>query len=409
MAWRNIQRNPRRSLLSATAIAVAALTMVLMFALINGLTHDMRGNIQRYMAGHVLISPVERKGQGIMSLSTWVADVETLGADIQQGLPGVILAPRIMRGGSVFLDGDTFLFPVMGMDMATDPMELGRFLLPGSVLPKAGAREALITRKLADKLRLAVGDRITFLTQTVRGSSNGMSLTVTGLVNPNLGQFAGSYLFTSFATAQDLVKNPGGADALLVLAPGGLTASEQEIQSLAEVTQAVVEARGNPDIDARRWDQTSTTFGLIGMMDIIYGFMGIFFFALASTVIVNTMLMVVLERSREIGTLAALGMEDGTIRRLFLAESGILSFMGALVGTLLGLGIALVLQQTGLDFSAAMTDINLEISGIMKPVVNPLASVGVLFGATAVSVLATFFPTKRIMKMRIVEALRGLA
>lgn len=402
MALRNVARRPRRSLLSIVAIGLAALTMTFLWSLVAGIKADMGANIQRYFTGQILIEDRGMVKEGVRPLSLALRNVETLEIGLAS-VPGVVdSSPRITSGASVFQDGDGVFFGLLGLDFASDPLKVQDFLLPGGAMPSEGERQALISNGLATNLGLKVGDTLTAVTQTLRGSSNGMTFTVTGIVRPALGAFQTPWLFTSLETAQRFVKLDEGATSLLVT-----TAPGTDVRRLAGMVEHLVVGAGHDSLTARPWFETSTTWGLMDLAGIIYGFIGLVFFALASTVIINTMLMVVLERSKEIGMLAALGMDPRDIRNLFLAESAILAGIGAVSGAALGSVICLILGYTGLDFTEAMKGVDMAVSNVFRPILEPQTPVIVAVLATGVALVFTLVPVARLKKMQIVDALRG--
>jgi putative ABC transport system permease protein len=400
MAGRNIGRRPRRSFLTALAIGLAALTMVALLALLMGMKDDMASNIRRYFTGDVLVQAKDYQRQGTKKSGQVVENAVALQSAIA-ALPGVAGAsPRIQGGASVFAGDESVIFGFFGMAFATDPARLADFLEPGGRLPVPGAREALLSHQLAARLGLKAGDSLTAITQTRRGSSNGMSFKVTGIVGPAATVLDGSWLFTDIATARRFTRFDDGATGILVsLAPGASTdAVAAEIGKLLPAGGA---------LQASPWDQNDATYQLMDIAEAAYNFIGLFFFALASTVMINTMLMVVLERSREIGTLAALGMDRSRIIRLFLAESGILCGIGAAIGCLLGSALSLLLGAVGIDFSEAMSGMNVSASPILRPKLEIWIPFLVFFLATAVSTAFTMLPVSRINRMDIVASLRG--
>ena len=135
-------------------------------------------------------------------------------------------------------------------------------------------------------------------------------------------------------------------------------------------------------------------------------FRSVFFFALASTVVITTTMMVIYERIREIGTIGALGMTGRQIVLLFLLEALVISAIGSIAGILLGTGVGLVLQQTGLDFGALLSHFELEFSTVIYPRIR-LRSLGVvLLYSVLISGLAALIPARRAAGIRPVEALR---
>ena len=122
--------------------------------------------------------------------------------------------------------------------------------------------------------------------------------------------------------------------------------------------------------------------------------------------IVNTTMMVIFERRREIGTLEAMGMHGREVVRLFFSESLILGTIGAAVGLVLGVAVAGVLGNVGIDLGSSLQGVDFELSPVLYPVLN-LRSTGVVFVlAILVSGITSYIPTRRITRIQPVAALR---
>ncbi|MFA5514470.1 MAG: FtsX-like permease family protein, partial [Sphaerochaetaceae bacterium] len=132
----------------------------------------------------------------------------------------------------------------------------------------------------------------------------------------------------------------------------------------------------------------------------------LFFFLLGSTVIVNTTVMVVYERIREIGTLRALGMHNRLLTTLFLLEGVIISSVGAFVGVVIGSGVSLLFNRIGINFTQALSGVDMNISNIIYPVLDLKTPVIVFVYAVCVSALATLIPSTKAAKIEVVEALK---
>ncbi|MBN2511018.1 MAG: FtsX-like permease family protein, partial [Spirochaetales bacterium] len=140
--------------------------------------------------------------------------------------------------------------------------------------------------------------------------------------------------------------------------------------------------------------------------DIMYTIMAFFFFALASTVIINTTMMVIFERMREIGTISAMGMKGREIVSLFFTEAFYLGLIGSAAGVLLGIGLTLLLGTTGIDYTSSMEGIEFEVSSIIYPRLDLRSTLGTFLYSLAISSLASILPTRRAAKIEPVEALR---
>jgi putative ABC transport system permease protein len=147
-------------------------------------------------------------------------------------------------------------------------------------------------------------------------------------------------------------------------------------------------------------------FNFIEIAQFIYYFIGVFFLLLGSTVIINTTMMVIYERMREIGTLAALGMHGKELTRLFFLEGVFISAIGAAVGVLIGAGITVYLGKFGLNFTDALSGIDMEISSVLYPRFNIWTTLIVYVYSVVISAAATLIPSRKASRIEPVEALR---
>jgi len=143
-------------------------------------------------------------------------------------------------------------------------------------------------------------------------------------------------------------------------------------------------------------------------VETVYLFVALFFFILGSTVIINTTMMTVFERIREIGTLGAMGMEGKSLVKLFFLEAFFLGTGGSLLGVLLGIAIVLPLSHFGIDYGEAMEGMDMGISSIIYPILNLRSTVFVFFYSLAAASLTSLIPSSKAAKIEPVEALRSV-
>jgi putative ABC transport system permease protein len=165
---------------------------------------------------------------------------------------------------------------------------------------------------------------------------------------------------------------------------------------------------GRPQLEARMWKNISQTYSFVVMADAIYFIIALMFFLLGSTVIINTMMMTIFERRKEIGTINALGMTGPEIVRLFFLEAFFIAAIGSFVGVLAGIGITYPTSIYGLNFSAAMEGVDMEVSQILKPVLNLKSTLFVFLYSTFIASIASFIPSRKSAKIKPVEALRAI-
>ena len=405
LAFRNIRRNRRRSLLSGAAIALAALAITFMFSWLSGILGDYRHNVVHYLTGHVRLRNAEyQANERLNPLHLSVAGSRELVARLEAEPLAAAVAPRIQFATAIYREEQTFGALGLGVDFPREEkfMQTAGSLSEGR-LPRMGQREALLGAGLAREVGVGVGDRITLLGKNKYLGMAGMSFTVTGLARFPVAGFDRTFLLVPLDTAQAMLKMQDEATEVLLLAR-----QEREAGELAARAGRILAEAGRSEVEVRPWDRIGMLVSLMRSIDVMYNFIALFFFILGTTVIINTTMMVIFERLREIGTVAALGMKPGEIVRLFFLEAFYISVISAFLGVLLGSAITLLLSRTGVDLSRMLQGVDFEVSAVIRPRLSIRSTVFVFLYSVAVSTLASFLPSRRAARVQPVEALRSI-
>ena len=423
IALRNVARNKRRSLLSGTAIAVATLAVVLLFSLIAGMLGDTVSIALTYESGHVRVRhPEFGRYQHLSPVHLAVADAEVVQGRLA-ALPEVAaVLPRVRFSGAIYREDQNHavygigvdfgreiavaaqrlphLAPAAGASPALDDFaRLWRLDLFGGVLPDPAARELVMAKTLADELGVTVGDKLTILTRTAVMSTQAWTFRISGLVAFPVGGLSRVVLLPIGVAQRFLQLDASGAVTDLLL----YAADDDRVPELAAAVRNAVGDR----LEVRSWTEENAMYRLFQLATRIYDIVALVFFLLATTVIVNTTMMVVYERMREIGTIAALGMTGSQITRLFFLEALFIGVAAALVGVGLGVALVVPLSQVGIDYTEAMEGVELNMSNIIYPQLNVRSTVLVLCYSIAVTAAASFWPTRRAARLHPVTALRA--
>lgn len=406
MAWRNVMRNKRRSFLAALAITLAAMSILMLFSLLAGLAEEMSENLQRYYFGEIRMRHVDfEKNANLNPLHLSVENASEIITTLRQDEMFASVGGRIRFPAAVYRDGeDTGMFAT-GLEIDKDPMNLEEFLIDGR-LPEAGKREVLLGTKLVEKLGTGIGDKFTALTTTLRRASNGMTFEVVGIVSLPLNDLnLGAYI--PLDTAQRFLKmGDRVVDVVLRTAPRIKT--REGVERTQEILFASTTSGINDGVAVEGWRDIPSAYTVITLAQISYYIIGIIFYLLASTVIINTIMMIIFERTKEIGTLASMGMEGKNIVRMFFLEALFLSSIGSVIGVAFGSVFTLILEQTGIDFTDALGEIDFQISGIMYPKLTIfnviIATLTGILVASGISLL----PSRRAAKIKPVEAMKSI-
>ncbi len=404
-AFRNIRRNRRRSLLSGTAIALSTLIIAFMFSILAGISGDYRSNVTRYITGHVRLrnrgyDANERLNPLHLSVPGYARLAERL-----QALPGVsAVAPRIQFTTAIYRNERVYAGLGLGVDFERERsvMQPEQALVRGT-LPRTGARELALSVGLARELGVEVGQRLTLFGKNKYLGMSGMTFTVTALVRFPVAGFNRSFFLLPIDTAGRFLKMPGEATEILLL----IADPSRQEQAAGEANRLLAEV-GLAGVRASPAERIGNWYNLLRLMDSSYNVIALFFFILGTTVIANTTMMVIFERIREIGTVAALGMTPGQIVTLFFLEAFIIAALAALAGVALALAITAPLTRTGIDLSGPLQGVGFEVSPVIYPKINLRSTLYVFFYSVAVSSLASFLPSRRAARIEPVEALRSL-
>jgi putative ABC transport system permease protein len=312
------------------------------------------------------------------------------------------VSPRIRVPGAAFRGEQQFATIGVGLDleMEQEYQDLERIVAAGR-LPRPDANEALLGRGLAADLGVEIGDIVTFLIQTRRRGTNAFTVDVVGLADfpvPHLN--TGGYILP-IGNADRYMRMDGASSEILLKSAGG------ETGDFVDTMRTFLAESQRTELSVVPWTQISAGYSYLRTASIVYNIIALVFFLLASTVIISTTMMIIHERTREIGTLAAMGMHGRELVRLFFLESAFLGAAGSFVGVVIGTGITIPLSRIGIDFGSAMEMAEMDLSSVLYPVLNVRSTVLVFVFGLAVAMLSTYPSARRAAKLPPVEALRA--
>ncbi len=404
LAWRNMWRNWRRTLIATVAIVLSMILLIFFQAFMDGTDQAIYGNTVRLYGGNVLIHAPGYREKSTRLPMLPVADTDAVLAAVSSQ-PNVRAVSRRINTGGLISNRDashavniTAIEPEIEapISLAAENITAGRFLTPED------GDNILIGQALADHLNVTVGDRVSLLGRRKDESMRQRSMTVVGIFNLGLGEAEKSLLFMNLPTAQTLynlrnqetevavvLEEIGQEDTLIdAIAPGF---PNHEVDSIYTLRPEFAEALN-----------TDRIFGLLfGGILLLMGGIGI----------LNLMLMAVFERTREMGVLAAMGLKGRQIMGLFVLEGSFIGLIGAVIGCIFSWLLVMWVGQNGIDFSAYYEDIESagEIYALMGTVLYPAISATtiILYGLAAVVVaaLAALFPAWQAARREPAESL----
>jgi ABC-type lipoprotein release transport system permease subunit len=398
MSLRNLARNKRRSVLSAMAIAIGTALLLVMSATIRG---EMRGSLDltiNLRTGHLQIHAKDYKDEN-MSLKR--QDMIEAPLDISnqiEGIPQVKAAsPRLNISGIVAYKNETIGVQVIGIDppSATNAM-YKEGIVAGEFLTADDREGVLIGLPLAENLDLGPGDTIDLILNTSEGDTDEQRFTIRGVYTTNTPGYDKATIFMPLEKAQTISRTENYASMIFILLNN------------VDDTAAVKAAINAPGYIVEDWEELNKLIILVEKLsNAMMFFFNLMVLGVTSTVIMNTLLMAVYERTREMGILGALGMKGKQIRSLFLTEATLLAIGGVLIG--LAIGVPLVLYYSQVGFFFGDLGISARSSFMFGNAIYPYPTVGdvvsVSLAALLITILSGYYPASQASKLEPVEAL----
>lgn len=409
IAYRNIWRNIRRTVFCIVSSAIAVFFVVFMQAWIAGLTENIEEVVRVFETGDLSVVssryeaekeyypvqfPVE-DGKGPVS----VAELEKLIRNIE-GVEAVL--PRIMAFAT--LQDSTVKHALLWGINIPEELALHNFNLSaqsGGLVegryPDPGGRECAIGVRMAEKAGLGIGDTIPLKTVSAQFSDKMWNPVITGIFKFDYLKYDEDVIITDFDRLRRLLVLGEGTQQLFVY-----TARDAQSRTVRELKSAL-----GKNAVVRNW-QDNYFVVLMRQSMMIYVVVYLVFLIVASFLIVNTMVMIIHERIKEIGLMGSLGMTRSEIVRVFFFESVFLSVLGSLAGCIAG-GIAtFVFSFFPLDFNALTGGGFKEfpMAGTLVLSFDPAILLqGFVFGVVIASV-CTLIPSLKSAFVEPVEALR---
>ena len=397
MAYRDLGRNRRRSFFSALALGIGLALLLLMASVIQG---EMRSSMDmsiQLQSGDLQVRSVNYDpDKNSLTWEDLVENPEQVASQISSLAPVKAASPRLFASGIVSVADETAGVSILGIDPASEasaPYRDG--LVSGDYLTADDREGVLIGRKLADILGLSTGDTISVMANTSNGDVDEQIFTIRGLFATGSPYYDQTTLIMPISKAQAITQTENHASTIFVLLTD------------REMTEPVVAALKSDKLEVVTWRTMNELITQVEQMS--SGFMIVIYLivlGITATVIVNTLVMAVFERTREIGILAAIGMRGSRIMAMFFAESTLLALGGILIGLVLG-GI-MVAYATYVGFYIGDFGIEgLLIGDRIYAYLTLTDAVALIITAFVVSLLAALYPALLASRMEPVTALHS--
>lgn len=400
IAWRNIWRNKTRSLVIITAVVLGLWGGIFSDAFMQGMAeqqvysaiHNETGHLQLNAPGFLLNHDMQLR---IRQADTYVKKIESLpetkaaSAIIQV----TAMASTASNAAGIMLNG---IDPGAQQQVSDIP----KLLVQGDYFKSDRTNLAVIGQQLAEKLQLKLHSRMVLTLQTVTGDIIYGAFRIEGIYRTHNSEYDKQMVFVQRKDLRKLIGFPEGAASLITI----LLQKDNDTKKVADVLKEKF-----PGEQVQTWMELSpmqqVLSGTMAQMTII--FVGIILIALAFGII-NTMLMAVMDRTREIGMLLSIGMKPSSVFGMIVLETVFLSLTGAVMGVLLSIGTIYWFGKSGINLSVIAQGANaMGYSSVVYPTLGVQFYIQLAVMVVVIAIGAGFFPAARAIRLRPAEAVRG--
>ncbi len=398
LAWRNLWRNKRRSAIIIASVAVGVIALTLSDALSLGMMHQMLNNRIGAHVGHIQIhAPGFRANPSLTALLTDPDAIQTELASI----PAIRQSSkRIVQFGLLSSSRSSAGVNIVGIEPERERRvsHIARSVVEGHY-PDSSKGDILISRHLARKLEVELGDKVVAMASARDGTVGSEVFRVCGLFATLDAEFDKFHVYASLPTVGSMLGLTKEASQIVAIV--------DEVDSVGAYREAIQSQLGGVlDVASYRDLLPMLVFQLDSYEQLIWIFYLIVGLAMFFG-IVNTMLMAVFERMHEFGVLMSLGMARSRMFALILLEAILLGLIGTLTGELLSWLVSIPWERYGLDLSVFSEALgSLGVGNKIYPFIAASTYLNSLIMVPAFAVLGALYPALKAIRLRPVEALR---
>jgi len=399
IAWRNIWRSPSRSFVVIGAVAVGVWSVLAMISLSNGFVKGYIDNAIRYQTSHIqLHNPAFPEDKDVQfSLENVDATVQSITA--REGVDSA--TPRTLVNGMISTSAGARGGMIRGVepDSEAKTTSLKEKIIKGEYFTDK-KNQILVGKPLAKKLNLKLRKKVVLQFQNLDGDIVAGAFRVTGIFDTGNTLVDEMNVFVKRENLNKLLGNPDIAHEIAVYLK-----SPEILDSEVSAISA-----SNPNVLTENYRELSPDVKLyetsMGTSSII--FIGLFMLALIFGII-NTMLMAVLERNKEIGMLMAVGLNKGKVFSMIMLETLLLGCVGAPFGLFLGWITISYFNSSGLDLSSFASGLEqMGMATVIYPVADSSLYLQMTIAVGITALIAAIYPALKAIKLRPVEAMRKI-
>ena len=400
LAWRNIWRNPRRTMVLLTAIIVGVWSMIVLSALMRGIADQLVRNGIATLTGHIQVHQKGYRNDPVIDYS--IIEPKIVETALKKVLPtGAHWTSRVRVSAVASNARHSGGITLIGIDPQREAAIsfIGQAIREGHYLKPDDEYGIIAGNALVKKFKTRLGRKLVLMSQDTGREIASRAFRIVGIFRAELEATEKQFVFVTLPAAQQMLKLKKSISEVSIILPAH--------EKAAPVAAALEDELSAGDYEIHTWQELlPLVTGVLKMYD---GFIFLWFLVVFIAMgfgIVNTTLMAVFERIREFGLLKALGMKPLGIIKEVLIESFFLLILGMLIGNSLGFLGVFILSETGIDLSSFAEGMEfVGMSRIIYPVIYSKDVVTANLVVFILGLLVSAYPAAKAARITPIEAL----
>ncbi len=405
LGWRNLWRQKRRSLVVIFSITLAVLMIIFALSIMNGIIAQMLDNSISTKLGHIAIT-----GKGFiynMRIENNYYPDDKITTALRNEKDIIAFAPRIKVFGMIRSGESSRGIMIMGISPKHENgvSKITEYTLhdeEGGFLDDPDTNDILISRSLADKLDVLVGDKVVLMLNNKDNEMEGIGLTVKGLFRTPVEEYDNSVVYMGITRLQTITNLGGNISEITIVT------KNKEIADAVKVRLA--RSINYPALDILSWnDMAPNLVNAIKLMDqMLLIYYAIFFITVVFS-IANTLVMSIMERFHEIGVMKSIGTRPSQVFFIVMFEALNLGAVGLAAGLATGMLMVLVFSFTGIDFSVFVDAMRQWGAGsIIYPFMTAKDLIITAVVVELTTIIAAIYPAVKAARIKPLDALHYL-
>ena len=405
LAFRNLRRNPRRTLLTLAAVGVGMVVLILSNTIRAGQYDNIIESSVSQLAGHVVVQHPDYQKEQETDLV--VNEQAALVSALEKALPDATITSRVRLSGILASSTSPTVISLTAVNPQSEDVvsDLPDKLVSGTWIlddPKS----IVIGENMSKLLQVDLGDRLVFTT-SVDGELNSHLYRLSGVFRTGAEEVDAFTGYVSLSSVADILGQENISNQVAV----HLESARKTSTALTTV-QRVVADTTSQELSVQPWDEVlPDVVAMIQVDQVSNEMISISLMFIVAMGILNTMLMNVLERSKEFGVLMAIGLNQTAIVKLIVLEASLIGIFGGVIGAVLGVAAAYPWVTNGLDLTSIMGEGVTFNGAVANTVIYGRYDVNWILGyillTVVCAIVSALYPAWKLQKLTPVDAMRA--